>query len=266
MLRVNQLNGFGVGRVGSPPGPPTDPHFANVKLLCGFDGVDGATSYTEESAAARTATFVANAQLDTAFQKFGTASLLLDGTGDGLTFPASADFRLGSAPFTIECWGRFGAVPGGSAVRCLVSLWDQTNQMSWSVNYSRGAGGTSHVLRMSASTNGTSATAPLSVPWNPNTGPSTPVQYHLVIDRDTSGVMRAYQDGVFLGKATFTSTFHPSTSNLCIGGLLTSGAITSGFEWNGGIDEVRLTPGISRYGDVYGDTGFTAPSSAFPRS
>jgi hypothetical protein len=74
--------------------PPTEafPTTTGVVLLANFDDADGDTTYTSEDTRLRTATFVANAQLDTAQAKFGATSLLLDGTGDYLTFPQSTDF------------------------------------------------------------------------------------------------------------------------------------------------------------------------------
>lgn len=73
----------------------------NTKLLCHFNGTNGATTYTSDDAYARTATFAASAQLSTAQKVFGTASLMLDEVNnDYLTFPASADFNLGTGAFT----------------------------------------------------------------------------------------------------------------------------------------------------------------------
>ena len=53
-------------------------------------------------------TFTANggAQLSTAQFKYGTASLLLDGTGDYLSITTNPDFGYGSGNFTIEFWLR----------------------------------------------------------------------------------------------------------------------------------------------------------------
>jgi len=65
---------------------------SSIKLILSFDGTDGATSVTDESQSAHTVIFNGNAQLDTAQKKFGTASLLLDGTGDYLTVPDSSDW------------------------------------------------------------------------------------------------------------------------------------------------------------------------------
>ena len=61
-------------------------------------------------------TFNADAQLDTAQKKFGTASLLLDGTGDYLSIPTSTEFGFGTGAFTIECWIRPANVTGTKAI------------------------------------------------------------------------------------------------------------------------------------------------------
>lgn len=78
-----------------------------TKLLLHFDGTDGGTTFTDSSPAAHGGgTAFGNAQLDTAQFKFGTASLLLDGTGDYITYADSADWDFGSGDFTIECFIR----------------------------------------------------------------------------------------------------------------------------------------------------------------
>lgn len=69
----------------------SDPDFASVVLLAGFNGDDAATTAPDESLVARTLTFARNAQLDTAEKKFDSASLLLDGAGDYVSAPDSAD-------------------------------------------------------------------------------------------------------------------------------------------------------------------------------
>ena len=62
------------------------------------------------------ATFNGDAQLDTAQKKFGTASLLLDGTGDYLSIPTSTEFGFATGAFTIECWIRPTNVTGAKAI------------------------------------------------------------------------------------------------------------------------------------------------------
>ncbi len=71
-------------------------------LLLHFDGTDGSTAMVDESG--HTVTAVGNAQLDTAQKQSGTASLLLDASGDYLTIPDSDDFSFGANDFTIDFW------------------------------------------------------------------------------------------------------------------------------------------------------------------
>ncbi len=85
---------------------------SNTMLLLHCDGTDGGTTFTDDSPTTpHTVTANGNAQLDTAFKKFGTASGLLDGTGDYLSIPDDADFDLSGGNFTIELWGRKGTLP-----------------------------------------------------------------------------------------------------------------------------------------------------------
>ncbi len=84
---------------------------SDTKLLIHFDGADEAQAYTAETG--QTVTFEANAQLDTAQKKFGTASLLLDGTDDKVTVPDSLDWVFGDGNFTIEGWFRFNVATDG---------------------------------------------------------------------------------------------------------------------------------------------------------
>lgn len=110
-----------------------DPSFSSVVLLCGFNGVDGATSTTDE-AKAKAITFVGNAQLDTAQKKFGTASLLLDGTGDYLTLADSLDWRLGStssAPWTVEAWVRWNVLDANN--RGIIGQSGTAAQQAWTL-------------------------------------------------------------------------------------------------------------------------------------
>ncbi|MBU1863893.1 MAG: LamG domain-containing protein [Candidatus Omnitrophica bacterium] len=75
---------------------------AQTKLLLHFETQDKSNGY-------HIPTFGGTAQLDTAQQKWGGASLLLDGDSDYVTFPDSADWDLlgsGSDSWTIDFWVR----------------------------------------------------------------------------------------------------------------------------------------------------------------
>eukprot|EP01041_Mallomonas_annulata_P026842 gene26842-48282_t len=101
---------------GGGGGGPTDPDFANVSLLCHFDGADTSTTITDNSPSPKTLTAYGNAQIDTAQSKFGGASLLLDGTGDYVSTPADTVFNFGSGEFTVEAWVRFASLTGDQTI------------------------------------------------------------------------------------------------------------------------------------------------------
>jgi len=82
-----------------------DPYWDNVVLLLHFDGVDGSTVIVDSSKSAIAITCEAEAKLSTAQYKYGTASLLLDGTLDRLSISSSA-LVIGTEDFTIECYAR----------------------------------------------------------------------------------------------------------------------------------------------------------------
>ncbi len=74
-----------------------------TKLMIHFDGVDAATADITATTG-QTVSLEGNACLDTAQKTFGTASLLLDGTGDYATVQDHADWYFGADPFTIDFW------------------------------------------------------------------------------------------------------------------------------------------------------------------
>src|SRR5690349_13368437 len=95
------MTGFGGSGIVNAP-------FSDVVLLCGFEGSDGSTTFTDESTAANSGTFVGTAQIDTAQFKFGSSSYYQTTTStSAITIPNSANFAFGAGDFTIEAWVRF---------------------------------------------------------------------------------------------------------------------------------------------------------------
>lgn len=105
-------------------------HDKAVVLRMTFDGSNGATSATDFSNFAHSATFVDNAQLATGEKKFGTASLSLDGSGDYLSIDG-ANFSPGRRPWMAECWFYPDATPAGDP-EFLLNAW--TNGSSWAIS------------------------------------------------------------------------------------------------------------------------------------
>jgi len=251
MLRSNNLIGFG-SRQAAGGGGSADPNFANVVLLVGFDGSDGATSSTDESPVGRALTFVGNAQLDTAQLKFGTASLLLDGTGDRVTVASHADFQFGSSQFTIETFVRFGTLDANS--RAIIGKGLNTaNTVEWTFTVPS----TLTNLAFTFSSDG-------GVSYNQvvtATGVSltTGIWYHLAVDRDASNKFRIYVDGVMVGSATIAAAINSNSGLVAIGSQNGAAAVDT----HGWFDESRITKNVARYAS---DSGFTVPTAAYPRS
>lgn len=79
----------------------------NTLILLPFTGADGQTrNILDSSLYAHTVIVQGNAQLDTAQYKYGSSSLLLDGSGDGIYVPQHSKFQFGYNDFTIETWVR----------------------------------------------------------------------------------------------------------------------------------------------------------------
>ena len=74
-------------------------------LLLSSNGSDADTTFTDDSPTTpHTITANGDAQLDTEYKKFGTASGLYDGTGDYLTTPDDADFDLSADDGGFDAW------------------------------------------------------------------------------------------------------------------------------------------------------------------
>jgi hypothetical protein len=220
-----------------------DVNFSSVVLLLGFEGADGATATTDVSPSAHAMTFVGNAQLDTGVTPpFGTSSLLLDGTGDYLTTPDSADWNLAGGDFTIEAWIRRTDVTSGDNI---VSQWGNT-QRSWTFTPSSGALGMSYSINLTATHSTQTGT------WSP----SNDAWYSVAVTK-ASGIVYFFADGVLLnpGGATSGITLANSTALLHIGKVENTG----GNDFGGHIKELRITKGLARYTDDY------IPSGPFPR-
>jgi hypothetical protein len=212
----------------------SDKHFANVQLLCGFNGTDGATAFTDESSAARTATFGGNAQLDTAQSKWGSASLLVDGSGDFVSFPDAAAFTLGASDFTIECWARHSTI--AAQFNGIGGQWLTTgNQRAWLFRLENVAA----ELQFSYTTNGSTpvtaggAYVPLINTW-----------IHYAVCRSGAG-LHLFANGDQVG-STFNiaaASIFDSTTTVRVA----QGSQAGTEYFNGWIDDFRITVGVARY-------------------
>jgi hypothetical protein len=236
-----------LGLLGEEP----DPNFANVVFLAGFDGTNGATSYTEESASARaSSSFGTGAQISTTRAKFGASSLSVNGSeGAKASWADQIDWQLAAAnadPFTVEAWiYREGAQ---ASARTVVGQYLSFGNFAWRI-YINANHTLSFVGDRTGSASQWTVTSTGTVPQDAWT--------HIAADKDADGVVRLFADGAMIGKATPTNpTIHNAAAPLDIGGVFTN-AIT------GYVDELRITKGVNRYGS---DASFAPPAVAFPRS
>ena len=72
----------------------SDPDFASVVLLLHCNGADESTAFIDTSNSAHTITANGNAQVDTSEKKFGSGSLLLDGSNDSLSALDNIDWSF----------------------------------------------------------------------------------------------------------------------------------------------------------------------------
>ena len=85
---------------------------SNTKLLLHCNGSDESTTFTDSSDSGHTVTAGGDAQVDTAQKKFGTGSVLFDGTSDYLSVANSSEFDLDDTEsWTIDYWVRLNASP-----------------------------------------------------------------------------------------------------------------------------------------------------------
>lgn len=228
-----------------------DADFSSVSLLLEFEGPDGATALEDLGPIGHTLTFNADAQLDTTDKKFGGSSGLFDGGGDYISIPDHASFQLSEAnsdAFTIEAWVKIANL---SASRTIIAQRAGINASQF-MFYVGSDGELKFTYYTSGSTNATLATSGASI--------GTGQWYHLAVDKDSSGKLRLYVDGVMLGSDTpANSAFYDPSSDINIGAWL-SGVNNV---MNGWIDGLRVTKGVARFAS---DSGFTVPAHAYPSS
>lgn len=213
----------------SLPPAATDPYFSNVSLLLHMDGSNGSTTFTDSSSVGATITPVGDAKLSTAQVKYGTAAGFFDGNGDRLTF---TQISIGTANCTMECWirpasvsdvGIFGNYNGPNYQLLAILSGDLYAYWDGSQIQTTGA------------------------PIVANTW------YHVAITRQSS-TLRLFIDGVLKSTATISAGAVLITPNQ-VGKCVYRG------DFNGYIDDVRITNGVARY-----TTNFTPPAAAFPNA
>lgn len=223
-----------------------DASSVNDTLLLNFNGTDGSTTFTD-SKGLNTFTAFGNAQLDTALKKFGTASLLLDGTGDYTTCAYNTSyFDWWVGDFTLDCWVYASAWTDWSynssgLIPILVG-----NKNPTGINNYWSFGPVSDGSLMFYYFNGAS----IRVTSSPGALP-TAQWVHLALIHD-GGLIYLTADGVILQTAAVSGTPQSSATYPFNIGAGNNTYLT------GQVDAMRVTYGTARYSPP---AGFTAPTT-----
>jgi len=214
------------------------------------DGADGSVTVTDLSG--KSWTPVGNTQLDTAQKKYGTASLLFDGTGDTLRTLAHSGFNFGTGDFTIEFWTR---VANLDAAKTLFAFSCSKSSITDYFYIQVVAAITTGVTTANIKSE-TSDVVNLQA-INIAVGTISAATWHHIVFMRKDGVFQCFLDGVAAAKATATTD---------VGPIYYDGVTFYSFDWqlanpyliNGWVDDIR----ISKYAVYAIDTNFTAPTSA----
>jgi len=219
--------------------PSGDPFFANVSYLTHAGGANNSIVLTDSAntpvVLARTGTPV----ISTAQSRFGEASIAALSTG---YFGGSdPDFAFGTGDFTIECWLYWvtasGATQPGAFQVCTTTGGVQASAVN-NIALLCNSGSTYAIYANSRSMASAAVIA-------------TGVWAHTAIVR-TAGVITLYVNGaVILSEA--------DTNNYAGTGIAIGGYYSTAYNFDGYIDEFRVTKGVARY-----TAAFTPPTQAFP--
>lgn len=206
--------------------PSTDPFWASTMLLLRMDGANNSTAFTDLSSTPKAVTANGDAKVSTAQSQFGGASLLLDGNGDYLSFPASADFAPGTGDFTVECWIRFTSVPssGYAGIANTMNSLSGGTTTQWHFGYRAGFG--LYLGQHGNATHAYSTWTPVTDTWYSVAAVRASGTVYLFIN----GVSQTVVNPTALNGANFSTT-----TNFVVGVIATPAY------FNGHIDEFRLT-------------------------
>lgn len=219
----------------------SDPFFNNVSLLLSGDGPDGSTVFKDSSLNEFTVNVNGDAQISTSVVKYGTGSMLFDGSGDYLSVSDSA-FAFGTGDFTIECWFYRNSTPieFAGVMATNPSTGTDTFQLaSGSVNFGSTSSAIAFLIGGAANFNLFSGSL------NNNQW------YHVAVTRSGT-TARLFVDGLEVDSKT-------NSNNLTASNFLVASNRGENNFFDGYIDDLRITKGVARY-----TSNFTPPTSAFP--
>lgn len=182
--------------------------------------------------------------------RFGASIYGMSTNGYGLQFypPNRKRYTFGAKPFTVEAWVR---APSSGNSRGIVGVYSTgSNERSWQLLL------VGNVFTFYASRDGTAADLNL-------TGTSIPANTwtHICVERDRTGKVRMYVNGVMVSFADFPHALNEPDVPLSVMKYDPYASLVGGRCLNGFVNDIRITKGAARYGT---DAGFDVPIAAYP--
>ena len=207
-----------------------DTRYLTTSLLLSCNGTNGSTTFTDNSAYPLTVTPTGNVKIVTATSKYGGASAYFDGSNDLLSVPSSPKFYLTST-FTVECW-LYPLTLTTAGNSCRVIMCGVNNSYSGMCFYLNPSG----VIGIGVPQTGTSCSSA--------TGVVTTDGFHHYAWVVNSGSATIYKDGVLVAGPIVITLQDGGLVGLVIG-YDTAG--TSNYQYNGYIDDLRISKSVARY-------------------
>jgi hypothetical protein len=206
-----------------------DSYFNSVSLLLHMDGNEGGTKFIDSSLLARTITSSGSVQIVTTPSKFSQAAWF----SGGYLSASAVGPVIGTSDFTAEAWIRPSLLSG---YRTIIAL-NTNNSYEYNIYISSGV-----AIIWIDDGERCSSSAILADTW-----------YHIAVTR-TNGVVRLFVNGVkSISDYTNGDSIPTQATRIGANGRNTPSEIFQGY-----IDDVRVTPGISRY-----QSNFTPPTAPF---
>ncbi|MFH0831354.1 MAG: LamG domain-containing protein [archaeon] len=210
-----------------------------TKLLLHSDGADAANaSGAVDSATGKTvAGSYGDAQLDTAQKEFGSASLLLDGTGDYINYTESSDWAFGTGDFTVEAWIKFKVTPSTKTDSEVLAMQKKDANNWWVIYLGDGEKISVHLYSGGVDTGEFRMTSPVSL--------GNTAWHHIAVVRNGASILM-FIDGASQAVTTITalaSDVGTTAGTLYVGKY----GDAANYYFDGWIDELRISKGIARW-------------------
>lgn len=224
-----------------------NPQASNLAFLTSWEGVDGATTATDDSPDARTISFVNQAQIDTDVPgPFGPSSLYLPGSNSYCSTPHAAELSISnSLKLTVEQWVRPTAACIAKSAVGVVNKRDGSGAEEFSIYLVNGVPQFQGFRLGSTAFTIAAATSLVADQW-----------HLLAIARDTYNY-HFWFDGDLIGSTYYgTDNLSPNTQSLLFG----RDGFTTGREFIGHYGPSRVSNE-----HFLPEADYTVPTEDFPR-